>query len=371
MNNLLLQFINDPAVSVHFTPAQWDVLIPQARNSFLLATLYRMLEERDLLDQIPLPPRHHLFSGVVTHDRQMLSLDYEIKWMLRAVSALKVPLVLLKGSAYLQAQLPAAGGRLISDIDLMVPESQINAVEAAFNEAGWLGGHADDYDERYYREWMHEIPPLSHIDRGSTLDVHHTIIPPTANPNTDADKLFAAAREIRPGLLVLAPVDMIIHSATHLFHEGDFNHGFRDVLDLDRLLRHFADTEPGFWDELVPRAIELDLLQSLFYGLRYSHKIFGTPIPSQVLAQSYEAVSVKLLVPLMDYLFMRVLAPNHFSCARRFDGMARFCLYVRSHYLRMPMGLLILHLGRKAWKRRFTKEVDVEDPEYAEDGEKA
>jgi hypothetical protein len=369
VNSLLLQAITNPDACVDFTPGEWDVLIPQARNSFLLATLYRLLEDRDLLDKIPLPPRNHLFSGVVTHDRQILSLDYEVKWLLRAVEGLEVPLVLLKGGAYIQAQLPAAGGRLISDIDLLVPESRINAVEAAFNEAGWLGGHTDSYDERYYRQWMHEIPPLSHIDRGSTLDVHHTIIPPTANPNTDASKLFAAARQLRPGLLVLAPMDMVIHSATHLFHEGDFNHGFRDVLDLDRLLRHFAETEPGFWDELVPRAIELDLLKSLFYGLRYSHKIFGTPIPQKVLAASYAGVPVKALVPLMDFLFMRALAPDHFTCARAFDGAARFCLYVRSHYLRMPMNLLIVHLARKAWKRRFTKKVDVEDPEYAQDAE--
>lgn len=371
MNNLLLRALKYPEGCVNYSAAEWDVLIPQARNSFLLATLYTLFEQRGLLPGIPQSPRNHLFSGYVHHQQQTGALEYEIKWLLRAVEGIDVPLVLLKGGAYIQAHLPAAGGRLISDIDLMVPESQILAVEKALNNAGWRGGHKDEYDERYYREWMHEIPPLSHIDRGSTLDVHHTIIPPTANPNTDASKLFAGARELRPGLLVLAPVDMVIHSATHLFHEGDFHHGFRDVLDLDRLLCDFAETEPGFWDALVPRAIELDLQKSLFYGLRYAHKIFATPIPTEVLAASYEALPVKALVPLMDVLFMRSLAPDHFSCARRFDGVARFCLYVRSHYLRMPMGLLILHLARKGWKRRFDKKDDSGGPENAEDAEKA
>jgi len=54
----------------------------------------------------------------------------------------------------------------------------------------------------------------------------------------------------------------------------------------------------------------------------------------------------------MDGLFMRALRPDHPSCDLPFTGLARGLLYIRSHYLRMPMHLLVPHLVRKAWKRR-------------------
>ena len=54
-----------------------------------------------------------------------------------------------------------------------------------------------------------------------------------------------------PELKVLALTDMVLHSAVHLFYDGDFVRGLEGRLaDLDALLRHFgADAE--FWSALL------------------------------------------------------------------------------------------------------------------------
>lgn len=371
MNNLLVEVLRNPDRVQTLSLADWDDLIPLARSSKLLATLHRLLERESLLDEVPEKPRVHLYSNLVTHERQVASLAWEIRWLLKAVADLDVPLVLLKGGAYIQADIPASRGRLITDIDLMVPRDRIRAVETALNSAGWEGGYADEYDERYYREWMHEIPPMGHVQRGSTIDLHHTIVPPTTSPGTDAGKLFEALREIETGLYVLSPVDTVIHSATHLFHEGEFHNGFRDVFDLHCLLSGFAESEAEFWSELVPRARELDLLQPVFYALRYARAIFNTSIPEQVLAESRRGYRGKGMIPIMDFLFLRALAPDHYSCDRLFTTTAKFILYVRSHYLRMPLRLLIPHLLRKAWKRRFGDSKSLPGQETANTADEA
>jgi hypothetical protein len=36
---------------------------------------------------------------------------------------------------------------------------------------------------------------------------------------------------------------MVLHSATHLFYDGELNHGLRDLVDLDDLLRHFSGAD--------------------------------------------------------------------------------------------------------------------------------
>ena len=200
MNSLLVNVLNDPEQSTRLTLKQWDILIPQARVASLLPTLYLLFEEKDLLNSIPERPRAHLFSGWVLHNNQVQALKYELKWLKRALNKAGVKLLLLKGSAYLAGNLPAAPGRLIGDIDLLVPLEKIQHCEDVLAEFGWKPGEQDPYDERYFRQWMHEIPPLGHIARGSVLDVHHTILPPTAKPKPDAKKLFNVAREISPGI---------------------------------------------------------------------------------------------------------------------------------------------------------------------------
>jgi 3-hydroxyacyl-CoA dehydrogenase len=56
---------------------------------------------------------------------------------------------------------------------------------------------------------------------------------------------------------------MVLHSATHLFFEGELRHGLRDLVDLDDLVRHFAAQDASFWQRLVARAFEMDLARPL------------------------------------------------------------------------------------------------------------
>ncbi len=239
----------------------------------------------------------------------------------------------------------------------MVPKERLDAVELALRGAGWSGGDIDPYDERYYRRWMHQIPPLTHGTRGTTVDVHHTIVARTTRLDLRASKLFAAAMPIpaEPGLRTLSPADMVLHSATHLLNEGDFDRGLRDLDDLNLLLRHFG-RDPEFWPRLVERAGELDLRRPLFYALRYSRKLLGTPVPDGIADDGRLAPPGRALRAAMDPLFDRALRPDHGSCRDGLTGLALWLLYIRAHWLLMPVRILIPHLLRKAVMRLRTED---------------
>lgn len=147
-----------------------------------------------------------------------------------------------------------------------------------------------------------------------------------------------------------SPVDMVLHSATHLFWDGEFNRGLRDLVDLDALLRHFAISTPGFWEAIVPRARELNLSLPLFYAVRYTVHFLDTPVPAEVIAAT--SADKPRFRRVMDFVFERALMPDHASCDDAFTAFARWLLYVRSHYLRMPLRLLVPHLVRKWWMAR-------------------
>src|SRR6185503_6572888 len=93
--------------------------------------------------------------------------SWEINRILWALTDVEVPLILLKGIAYVLAELPPARGRIYADVDLLVPEELIGKAEAGLLERGWFRTTIDPYDDRYYRVWMHEIPPLRHRERGT------------------------------------------------------------------------------------------------------------------------------------------------------------------------------------------------------------
>lgn len=330
----------------------WELLIRQARRADLLARIAALLKTRGQLDAVPAAPRAHLHAALAVARSQHEEIDREVLHLGRALADAGQPLVLLKGAAYVQAGLPAGVGRVFSDTDILVPKHSLPEVESRLMMHGWQAGHHTAYDQRYYREWMHEIPPLEHSRRGTVVDVHHAILPETARLKPDPARLLAAVQPVARAadVFVLQPTDMVLHSMTHLFHNEDLSHGLRDLSDLDLLLRHFG-AESGFWNRLVSRGAELDLARPLHYGLRCANLILDTPVPADTLRAGGLAGPAWPLSPLMDALWCRALRSQHPGCAAPFTPAALFLLYVRAHWLRMPPLLLMRHLSIKAWQR--------------------
>lgn len=332
----------------------WEVLLGQARQSRLIARLAAHHADQGWLHGVPKGPRPHLEGGLRLADRQQHEVVWEVDCIARALRQVDAPVVLLKGAAYLVAKLPAARGRLFADIDIMVPREAIDAVENALFAAGWICDENDPYNQRYYREWMHEIPPLRHVHRNTYIDLHHTITPPTSRFNVDGNRLISDAQPVdgHPRLLVLAPCDMVLHSAVHLFAEGEFGHGLRDLLDMKDLLTHF-EARPEFWPDLLDRAESLRLQIPLFHALFHLQRLFGTS-PPQHLAQRVANFGPNVVSRrFMAWALALALRPMHPSCETRWTGLARWLLYIRSHALRMPLHLVIPHLVRKAWMQKF------------------
>lgn len=350
--DLIVHALQHPADLPGLTLPQWEVLVRQGRQADLLARIAVQLEAAGLWLEVPSAPRAHFDAARRVAGAQRDEVLREIGHLRHALAPLDLPVLLLKGAAYLAADLPSAAGRVFSDTDILVPKARLPEVESALMMNGWMGTHHSAYDQRYYREWMHELPPLEHLQRRTMLDVHHTILPETARLKPDARKLIAAARPVpgMAGVNVLAPVDMVLHSMTHLLHNEELSHGLRDLSDLDLLLRHFG-VAADFWPELVERAREMDLARPLHYALQSAHRILATPVPPHTLAAATQAAPGWPLSSLMDALWWRALRSQHETASPRWTGAALFLLYVRAHWMRMPPLLLARHLSIKAWKR--------------------
>ncbi len=347
---IVINVFVQPDIVLTFNLFEWDLLVRQAHRAGVLARLAFLLKAEGLYEKIPEKPLNHFNSAIIYIEQFTYTVQWELTLIYNALKNHNVPLILLKGAAYVQANNDAGKGRVFSDIDILVKKGQLKVAEKALSKQGWLFENIDKYDQEYYRKWMHELPPMRHFKRGTNLDVHHNILPLTSRNCPSADKLLANLVQVKSdGIWVLAAEDRILHSAIHLFYGGEFEHGFRDISDLDLLFREFS-RHKGFWYKLLDRAVDIEQSEALYYAIRYSKLIFNTPISEEALDKVSTSLSgVRRYV--MDFLFIRALMPDHESCDDQWTGFSRWVLYVRSHWLRMPMYLLVPHLLRKSWVR--------------------
>ncbi|MEO3691712.1 nucleotidyltransferase domain-containing protein [Roseateles paludis] len=355
MADLLTPFWARPEQRPDWQDRAWEAAMGQARRGRLTARLALKLSEMPGgLDAVPSPQRDFLQGALRVVHRHRQDVLFELDQVRRSMKGVPGPIVLLKGAAYLAAELPAARGRVFSDIDLMVAEGSLEQAESALLGGGWISQERDAYNQRYYRQWMHEIPPLEHVQRGTVLDLHHTISPPTSRFKVDGRSLLARARPLGDsGFHVLAPEDMVLHSAVHLYQEGEFDHGMRDLLDLHELLLDFG-RDPSFWPTLVARAEELSLGEPLSVLLTQRQQLLGIVPPADL------TEPLKAFQPhwprrqVMQSLLALALRPQHPDCDTLLSRCARRALYLRSHLIRMPLHLLVPHLVRKAWMARMS-----------------
>jgi hypothetical protein len=336
-------------------PKEWDTLVRQARRCRVLPRIALDPEARRLEARLPARVVDHLAAARHLAGSYQRNVHWEVNRVRRALRGLNVPIILLKGAAYAVRELPPARGRLATDIDIMVPREALTTTQQSLQSHGWEPFELDDYDRQYYLRWMHELPPMRHRERRTIVDVHHTILPPTSRLKPDPAKLWQSARLLKePDLFTLSPPDMVLHSAAHLFHDGDISLAIRDVVDIGDLLRTFG-AKPAFWPALAPRARELDLARPLFYALRYTTSLLDTAVPEAVMSEAESGAPSRLILSIMDRLVPRVLLPGLSESFMEQGDKAAILLYIRSHWLRMPPGLLARHLSRKALKRSSEK----------------
>ncbi|WP_375381307.1 nucleotidyltransferase family protein [uncultured Sphingomonas sp.] len=332
---LLARALTDPASTAGLDAAGWTRLLTVARAEQLIGSLAHRLHG------LPLPGRVAaiLADARSAAEQGRMAALWEAEMARRALGDLGIPVLLLKGTAYVAAGLSAGQGRSIGDLDLLVPASALADAETALLAAGWEWVKADAYDDAYYRRWMHELPPLIHRERDRMADVHHTILPPTARRTPDAAALIADAvplGEAPGGLSVLCPEDMVVHATLHLFADGDLAGGLRNLWDIDRLLREFADA-PGFWPRLDARAGRHDAIGLVDRAMRQAHALYETPVPERCRTQRP-----------VDRLYRRRLLARD-GWGRQTRPVTRLAFYVRSHWLRMPPAMLARHLWTK-WR---------------------
>lgn len=325
---LLARLLVRPQEAAGVRNKEWTGIISAARQERLLATLACRLEGV----QVPREVERIFADALVDADRDRRQALWEVDRTKAALGPLGIRVILLKGTAYIAAVLKAGEGRMIGDLDILVPRDRLAEAEAALLAAGWEWVKPDPYDDAYYRRWMHELPPMIHRTRDRMIDVHRTILPLTAKVAPDASALIADAVELSDGVAILSPEDRVCHAVAHLLADGDLSGGLRNLWDIRCLMNDVDNIS-----DLEKRAALHGLSNQLSRARRLVCALFGekTRLPPRI----------------ADRIFaVRLLSRDGWGRdSRKWLG---FAFYIRSHFLRMPPLMLARHLWTK-WSRGY------------------
>lgn len=348
---LLIEALKAPSACAAWDETRWDVLVRTARSARLLGTLAVRLGAAGPAGAIPEPVGRHLAGALAEarYCRQMAL--YEMASVAKVFHANDIPVVLLKGAAYIAQSLPMAEGRMPRDLDVLVPRNALDRAEQLLRTAGWaFESDLTDYDQHYYRAWSHELPPMRLPAHAFELDVHHTILPPIGRLKPDAVRLVADSIALPDrGFRVLRPADQMLHAAVHLFQDSDCVGRLRDLVDIDGLARHFAQSEgERFWSEMIESAARHGLGRPLWYSLLFCRSWLATPVPEGIWQQLERSAPSGWPGGLVARLAARVLPPiDPDSEPTAADRWARRALEFRAVWLRMPPLTLAYHGASK------------------------
>lgn len=342
--NLVIGLFCQPASALSLNDLEWQSVIFILRENGLLASYAALLQQQALFEPLSEYPKKHLESALVAQKRLEKQAIYEAQQLhLELTKNRFQPPIFLKGVGYALSANAAAAGRLYSDVDVLVSRNELGDIERLLLFKGWMQKEVSDYDDKYYRLWAHEIPPMLHALTGTVIDVHHNLVPLISGRAPDVSLFYLARRRLNNGCYVLSRPAMLLHSIVHLYVNEDFTNGFRDLLD-QRALYTELDADERL--ELAALAAKTGFSRELYYALRYLRLVLGVRAVDQMEVKEKPS---KLTLVFMDYCFLQALTPNHRLTASFNKAIAVFLLYCRGHFQKMPMATLFSHTLVKSW----------------------
>lgn len=341
----LIRLFVMPHTALEYTETQWSGIVQLLRHEKLLARYGHRLADHHLLEQLPLLVQHHFNNAMDVTTRHIHQVHHTVKLIHRLLDE-SYPMIVLKGAAYTLLGDVVSRGRIYSDIDIWVQQSDIAGAEQQLKLTGWFSDDIDDYDERYYREWAHEIPPMFHGGTGAVLDMHHNIVPPVSGRAVDVSFFTQHIEVTSSGVRVLSLPARTLHSTIHLLFNEECKYALRDLTDLVLMFEQFSLDD---WDGYLALAEQTGFAREGVMAIALCQNMLNLSVPEAIAKQAspiQKEVSTRVLVA----LYQRIMASSHPLVASRLSKVCERFIWLRGHYLKMPWPLLLYHIIMKAYR---------------------
>ena len=234
------------------------------------------LERRKALDALAPEVAASLRHTLKHSRRQAMMWQFECAMVLQRMTAAGLHPVLLKGAALQVTSYREAAERSYGDIDLLLPENEVNAAIEALGPVGY-SPPPDDVSALYKQLHFHYVLEKP---SGFKVEVHWALERPGSPYTLNPQSFLDAARPVQSKALGTFHTPRPEYAALHLCIQNVEN-GFARLarmVDVDRLL-----AAPGFdWQLFAQIAAEANARVVVEFTLDIIHELLGTPLAPNV-----------------------------------------------------------------------------------------
>lgn len=260
----------------------WDAWLRCAREERVCPLLYGVLRDHGLV-----PPRveTELSRAYFANLQRNTFLIGELKGFLGRCSTLNSPPILLKGAALALYLYDDVGVRSMSDLDVLVRESDFIPATHLLEDMGYK--HTDS-PERLRRN-PRQLAQVALYKSGTpavAVELHRSILNyPYDSPAALSQEWFWTTAERRQAgdaaCLILGTEAQVIYLASHVFIHHWTDQKLLWLHDIALLIHRQA---PGIdWDRIIARAVAADLILPLQSVLPQVADLFRAPVPEHVM----------------------------------------------------------------------------------------
>lgn len=291
----------------------WEVLLALASRYRLSPMLYWQSQQRGIGSTgtvhkgasgsegcwagIPAVVWERLRQDHFTATAQTVVVERQLAQVLEVLRLADVPAVVLKGAA-LAAFYPVPALRTYKDLDLLVPEADLDRAEEAVRRLG--------YHSLKSKEWAlaqhYHLPPMKGAGLQLDVEIHWRLDEPQESARLPVDDLWRRARPWAVAgqqTLRLEEVDSALHLCQHAVMQHRGRQGPRPVCDLAQVVRGWQSVQ---WQGLVHRALDYGLGPAVYLMLTLMNQLLGTAAPPTVMETLRPAGSELLPEDLLERL---------------------------------------------------------------------
>lgn len=195
-----------------------------------------------------------------------------------------IQVIVLKGAALAERLYPQIGLRPMSDIDLLVRQSDLSEAQRIMESLGFEGAGNQALQDLYLHH-HHHLAPYLHQRTGAMVELHWQLVRPDHPYRLDAQEMWANAREVSLAgvkCLDLESADQLIHLCIHFF--GDrlgMNYGaLLQLCDIALYLRNYDNTIN--WEDFNSRVIRDSVSSEVYTTLYAARLVLGASYPEEV-----------------------------------------------------------------------------------------
>jgi len=257
----------------------WEPLIEASSYHFVTPALaWCLLHEPTSL---PLEVRHYFEEILALNAKRNDNLLTGLSHIVRALNAIDIEPVLLKGAARLiDGTYPATKLRFLGDLDVLIPASRSVAADTALKSIGFHE-HPCDAD---LSASHHHLPTLYDPETGVAVELHTALLLPEYASLVPTDWFNASTRRYPFRDLTIRLPD-VTRSVAHIIAHDRLNHGrhwqprveLRQLLDL-AMIR--ARSERAIdWSELDDQFCRMGFGTVLATYMEFGRRLLGQPVP--------------------------------------------------------------------------------------------